>query len=88
MNMFNILFNYHDRYVVTNIDENQMEVFKHNICNFIEPLLLIKASKISIGESPELDDFVYDGNMILVGGDDVDYIFFSGFENIKSSAED
>ena len=49
---------------------------------------MIKAVTKLIGKSPEFHNSDDDGNTILIGVDDADYKFISGFEIIKFSAED
>ena len=48
---------------------------------------MIKSSKFFIGKSPECDISDYDGNTIVVGGDDNAYLFISGFQINKFSTE-
>ena len=85
LNTFSILYSFHSRFPVTINDENQINVYKHDICNFKEAFLVIKASKTFIGNSRicdmtrMIDTHIsdYDGNIIFVGGDDKVYIFVS-----------
>ena len=81
LKLFNRLYNFHARDLVTIKDKNQRKVYKHAICNFKESFLDIKASKILIGKSRicdmtrVIDGHIsdYDGSTILIGDDDNDY---------------
>ena len=94
--MFKIFFNNRARYLATIRDEIQKIGCKHVICNFKGAFLVIKASKGFIGKSILCDmtqimaDHIsdYDGNTFLIGSDDNEYIFISGFEIIKFSTRD
>ena len=55
MNVPNILLIFSACCFVTINDKNQIKAYKHDIFNFKEPFLLIKASKIFFGKSPIKD---------------------------------
>ena len=90
------MYNYRARHLLTIKDENQIEIYEHDICNSKEALLVIKAKEISDEKScfyeiTQMMDYHisgYDGNTILLGGDDNEHIFVFGIEFIKFSTED
>ena len=99
LNIFIVLHIFSARYLMKNIDENQVKDWKYDVCNFKEAFLVIKASKTFFGE-PRIWDMTqmidgqtgdYDRDAILVGSDDNGYnenVCDSGFEIIKISPED
>ena len=94
--MFSILYHFRARYLFLIIVENEIKVFKYDICKFREAFLVTKACEIFIGKSSlcDLTGMIdgqisdYDCNTILVAGDDNEYIFISAFEIKKLSTED
>ena len=96
LNMFSILYIFRAPYLVTINDENQINVYTHELCIFKETILVVKASEKILGISRICDMTRmivtpisdYDGNKILVGGDDNDFISSFGFEIVKFDTED
>ena len=89
---------YRSRVLVTIDNEHFMvNIYKYEKCKFEEAFLILKPGKIFARKrrickmtkmSGGCDSSNFDGNTISVGGDDMDYMFISGFEIIKFSTED
>ena len=96
MDTFILHYNYENKYLVLIIDTT-VYVYKYEICTFDPPFFTFQAKKIFIGTSKvspmtefsgARDKNVFDGNTLLLEGENNEYICISGLEIIKFKTDD
>ena len=95
MNLFLIQHNHCSRYLV--VIDGDVYVYKYEKCKFDQPFLCFQTKYVFNGKSKisEMTDFSgandssdFDGSIILLEGQNNDYLYFSACEIIKFKTDD
>ena len=84
MNNFMMQHNYQSKYLV--IIDSVVNVYKYEKCKFDQPFLSYQPKHVFIGKSQDIVNF--DGNTLLLEGENNEYVYISGLEIIKFETED